>query len=196
MWRTSCRVGVPNEEERMPVYSYEGIRPRVSRSAFVHPDAVLIGDVELGPEASVWPTTVLRGDHGRIVVGARTSIQDGTIVHTTEEWPTLVGAGCVVGHNVHLEGCVIEDGCLVGSMSTVLNRAHVGAGSVVAAAALVPEGLRIPANSMAMGVPARVRPITGDEHRLRIERAAAIYVENARHYPTAMAPIALADCLE
>jgi carbonic anhydrase/acetyltransferase-like protein (isoleucine patch superfamily) len=179
----------------MPVYSYQGVLPRVSRTAFVHPDAVLIGDVELGELASVWPGAVLRGDHGRIVVGARTSVQDGTVVHCTAQWPTEIGVGCVVGHNAHLEGCVVEDGCLVGSMSTVLNRARVGAGSVVAAAALVPEGLQVPPSSLVVGVPGRVRPLDGDQHARRIEHAAAIYVENARHYPQAMAPVTLEACL-
>jgi carbonic anhydrase/acetyltransferase-like protein (isoleucine patch superfamily) len=75
----------------MPLYSFDGVLPRIARDAYVHPDAVLIGDVELGPEASVWPGAVLRGDHGLISVGARTSIQDGTVVHTTHEWPTTVG---------------------------------------------------------------------------------------------------------
>jgi carbonic anhydrase/acetyltransferase-like protein (isoleucine patch superfamily) len=183
------------KEVPMPAYSYDGTRPRISPGAFVHPDAVLIGDVEIGELASVWPGAVLRGDHGRIVVGERTSVQDGTVVHCTEEWPTLIGAGCVVGHNAHLEGCVVEDCCLIGSMSTVLNRVRVGTGSVIAAAALVPEGLRVPPSSMVVGVPGRVRPLETDEYRQRIERAAAIYVENTRHYPGAMAPVALSDCL-
>ena len=179
----------------VPVYSYEGVRPRIARGAFVHPDAVLIGDVEVGDDASVWPGAVLRGDHGRVVVGARTSIQDGTVVHTTADWPTLVGADCVVGHNAHLEGCVVEDGSLVASMSTVLNRSRIGAGSVVAAAALVTEGLQVPLASMVVGVPGRVRPL-GDPaaHRARIARAVTMYVENARHYPGAMAPVDLESC--
>jgi hypothetical protein len=117
----------------MPLYALGDLEPTISPSAYVHPDAVVIGDVVVGEEASVWPTAVLRGDHGRIVIGARTSIQDGTIVHTTEQWPTVVGEDCVVGHNVHLEGCVVEDRCLVGSGSVVLNRARIERGSVVGA---------------------------------------------------------------
>jgi carbonic anhydrase/acetyltransferase-like protein (isoleucine patch superfamily) len=100
---------------------------------------------------------VLRADFGRIEIGARTSIQDGTVLHTTEEWPTIVGAGCVVGHNAHLEGCVIEDGCLVGSGSVVLNRAVVRGGSVVGAGALVPENAEVPSGHLALGVPAVYR---------------------------------------
>jgi carbonic anhydrase/acetyltransferase-like protein (isoleucine patch superfamily) len=179
----------------MPVYSYQGVLPRISRTAFVHPDAVVIGDVRIGALASVWPAAVLRGDHGHIVVGDRTSVQDGTVVHTTATWPTVIGAGCVVGHNAHLEGCVVEDGCLVGSTSTVLNRARVGTGSVVAAAALVTEGLQVPPSSLVVGVPGRVRTAAGSPYADRIARAAAAYVENARHYPRAMAPATLEDCL-
>lgn len=180
----------------MPIYAFEGRRPRIAPDAFVHPDAVLIGDVSLGSQASVWPGAVLRGDFGSIVVGARTSVQDGTIVHTTREWPTVIGAGCVVGHNAHLEGCVIEDECLVGSMSTVLNRARVGTGSIVGAAALVPPGLDVPANSMVLGVPGRVRPLTGDEHLEMIRHGAAHYAEASRRYILGLERIELDDCLE
>lgn len=142
----------------MALYAFEDHEPIVDPSAYVHPDAVLIGAVTIGARASVWPTAVLRADFGRIEIGARTSIQDGSVLHTTEEWPTVVGADCVVGHNAHLEGCVIEDGCLVGSGSVVLNRAVVRSGSVVGAAALVPEGAEVPSGHLALGVPARPRP--------------------------------------
>lgn len=178
----------------MPVYSFAGVLPRIAASAYVHPDAVVIGDVRLGAEASVWPGAVLRGDHGYVEVGDRTSVQDGTVVHTTRNWPTRIGAGCVVGHNAHLEGCVIEDGCLVGSMSTVLNRSVVGPGSIVAAGAVVAEGTQVPPSSMALGVPARIRPLDGDAHRARIEHAVSMYVENARRYPGLLAPVNLSDC--
>ena len=178
----------------MPVYAYDGVRPRVARTAYVHPDAVLIGDVTLGPEASVWPGAVLRGDHGRIEIGARTSVQDGTVVHTTPDWPTVVAHDCVVGHNAHLEGCVVETRCLVGSMSTLLNGVRIGAGSVVGAGAVVPEGLQAPESSMLLGVPARVRPRTGEDHDRWVEYAVGTYVGNARRYPALQAPVGLEDC--
>src|SRR5690606_24154162 len=104
-----------------------------------------------------WPGAVLRADHGPIVVGARTSVQDGTVVHTTPEWPTTIGPDCVVGHLVHLEGCVIEERVLVGSGSVVLTRATCRPGSVVAAGAVVPPGMEVPPGAMALGVPARLR---------------------------------------
>ena len=142
----------------MPIYALGDHEPVIHPDAFVHPDAVVIGRVTLGAQASVWPAAVLRGDYGDIVVGERTSIQDGTVLHTTEEWPTLVGAGCVVGHNAHLEGCRVGDGCLIGSGSIVLNRAVVEDRAGVGAAALVPEGAVVPTGEIALGVPARMRP--------------------------------------
>jgi len=178
----------------VPLYAYNGIPPQIGQTAYIHPDAVVIGDVRVGEDASIWPGAVLRGDHGWIEVGDRTSIQDGTVVHTTHEWPTSVGKDCVVGHNAHLEGCVVEDGCLIGSMSTVLNRSRVGAGSVVGAAALVREGMLVPPDSLVLGVPGTVRAISGDEHRHRIARAVGIYVENARTYPQALTAVSLSDC--
>jgi carbonic anhydrase/acetyltransferase-like protein (isoleucine patch superfamily) len=141
----------------VPIYALYDYVPDIDPGAYVHPDAVVIGRVTLGPQASVWPGAVLRGDHGTITVGARTSVQDGTIIHCTAEHATVIGADCVVGHNAHLEGCVVEDGCLIGSGSIVLNRARVGAGSIVAAAALIPEGFEVPATSLVAGVPATVK---------------------------------------
>lgn len=98
----------------MAVYALGDLVPDIHPEAFVHPDATVIGAVAIGAGASVWPAAVLRGDYGRIEVGALTSVQDGTVVHTTADWPTLVGERCVVGHNAHLEGCTIGDGCLIG----------------------------------------------------------------------------------
>ena len=141
----------------MPIYALGEYEPDIDETAFVHPDAVVIGRVRLGPEASVWPCAVLRGDHGRIEVGARTSVQDGTVVHCTHEHPTLIGSDCVVGHNAHLEGCVVGDGCLIGSGSVTLNRVTVGVGSIVAAACLLPEGFEVPPGSLVAGVPAEVK---------------------------------------
>ena len=164
----------------MPIYALGEYAPQIDAAAFVHPDAVVIGQVRIGPEASVWPGAVLRGDHGRIEIGARTSVQDGTIVHCTADWPTLIGADCVVGHNAHLEGCVVEDRCLIGSGSITLNRARVGAGAIVAAAALIPEGFEVPPRALAVGVPATIKRtgLPGDV----AARAVQTYLESARRY--------------
>jgi carbonic anhydrase/acetyltransferase-like protein (isoleucine patch superfamily) len=170
----------------MAVYALGDLVPVLGPDAYVHPDAVVIGAVELGEEASVWPGAVLRADYGRIVVGARTSVQDGTVVHTTQEWATLIGADCVVGHNAHLEGCVVEDRCVVGSGSVVLNRARIGTGSVVGANGLVPEGRQVEAGQLALGVPVRTRPLDPQEHEKWIDFAVRVYRENAQHYRHAL----------
>ena len=170
----------------MPIYALDYAAPVIDPQAFVHPDAVVIGAVELAAGASVWPGAVLRGDHGLIKVGERTSVQDGTIVHTTEEYPTVIGADCVVGHRAHLEGCVVEDGCLIGSGSLVLNRARVAAGAVVAAAALVLEGMTVPAGSLAIGVPATIRPDAGLRQRSWIKHAVQDYLDLAERHRTGL----------
>jgi carbonic anhydrase/acetyltransferase-like protein (isoleucine patch superfamily) len=140
----------------VPIYALGDLVPDIDPDAYVHPDAVLIGQVVLGPGASVWPMAVLRADSDRIVVGARTSVQDGTVVHTSRGEPTLIGEGCVVGHNVHLEGCTIGDGALIGSGAVVLNRAQVGAGALVGAGAVVSNGVVVPPRARALGVPAKI----------------------------------------
>ena len=164
----------------MPIYALGDVVPRIDASAFVHPDAVVIGDVTIGAESSVWPTAVLRGDTGSITVGARTSIQDGTIVHATDEHPTVVGDDCVIGHIVHLEGCTIEDGCLIGSGSIVLHRVVVHSGATVAANAVVLNDTDVPAGAVALGVPARIRENATD--KAAIEEGVATYVAKARRY--------------
>jgi carbonic anhydrase/acetyltransferase-like protein (isoleucine patch superfamily) len=166
----------------VPIYALGELEPAIHPDAYVHPDAVVIGAVTIGAEASAWPGAVLRADFGRIEIGARTSIQDGTVVHTTAEWPTVIGADCVVGHNAHLEGCAVEDGCLIGSGSVVLNRAWVRTGSVVGAGALVTEDTEIPPCSVALGVPARIRPVDPGEQRKWIDFAVREYRENALRY--------------
>jgi carbonic anhydrase/acetyltransferase-like protein (isoleucine patch superfamily) len=164
------------------VYALDDLVPSIDPDAYVHPDAVVIGAVELAAGASVWPGAVLRGDHGLIRIGERTSVQDGTIIHTTQDWPTLVGADCVIGHRVHLEGCVIEDGCLIGSGSLVLNRATVGAGAVVAAAALVRQDMVVPPGALALGVPATIRDGEGLRQRGWIARAVKSYLALASQH--------------
>lgn len=141
----------------MPIYALGDYVPDIDPDAYVHPDAVVIGRVTMGPQSSAWPGTVLRGDHGTITVGARTSVQDGTIVHCTARWPTVIGPDCVVGHNAHLEGCVVEEGCLIGSGAIVLNRAVIGTRSVVAAAAMVAEDFVVPPSSLVTGVPGKIK---------------------------------------
>lgn len=164
----------------MPQYAIGDRTPSIHPTAFVHPDAVVIGDVEIGAESSVWPTAVLRGDSGRIVVGAQTSVQDGSVIHCTSRQDTVIGSRCVIGHRVHLEGCTIEDDSLVGSGAVVLHDAVVRAGGFVAAAALVSPGTEVPSGAVAMGVPARIRPGAAPTHLT--ESSVSTYVASTRWY--------------
>ena len=168
----------------MPIYALGELEPKIDPSAFVHPDAVIIGDVRIGAEASIWPCAVLRGDEGFISIGERTSIQDGSVLHTTPEWPTVVGDDCVIGHIVHLEGCTIENGALVGNGSVVLHRAVVRSGSLVGANAVVTNDMEVPTGSMALGIPAKIRPDTVVPEM--ISDGAQSYLERARTYPKLM----------
>jgi len=166
----------------MPIYALGDRVPSIHSDAFVHPDATIIGDVRLGAEASVWPGAVLRGDYGTVIVGARTSIQDGSVLHATAELATVVGAGCVIGHLVHLEGCEIEDACLIGSNSVVLHRAIIRTGATVGASAVVTNGTEVPPGALAVGVPAVIK--LGASSAIAIQQGADIYVENSRRYRT------------
>jgi carbonic anhydrase/acetyltransferase-like protein (isoleucine patch superfamily) len=141
----------------MALYALGDIEPDIDADAFIHPDCTIIGNVVVGPGATVWPQSVLRGDQSRIVIGARTSVQDGAVIHCTRELETVVGSDCTIGHLAHLEGCVIEDGALVGTGSIVLHRVIVRSGALVGAGALVPGGMEVPAGAMALGVPAKLR---------------------------------------
>jgi carbonic anhydrase/acetyltransferase-like protein (isoleucine patch superfamily) len=163
----------------MAIYALGDRVPTIDPSAFVHPDATVIGNVTIGPEAGVWPQAVVRGDYGYIVIGARTSIQDGSIIHATAELPTLIGDDCVIGHLVHMECCTIQDGALVGTGSIVLHECVVESGAWVGAGAVVPNRMRVPSGSMALGVPAKLREgVNVDEIRRTVE----MYVQNAKRY--------------
>ncbi len=146
----------------MPIYALGGAEPKIHPTAFVHPEAVIIGNVSIGEESSVWPCAVLRGDDGHIAIGARTSIQDGSVLHTTPEFPTTVGDECVIGHIVHLEGCTVESGALVGNGAVVLHEAVIRSGALVGSNAVVPNRMEVPSGAMALGVPAKIRPDSVD----------------------------------
>jgi carbonic anhydrase/acetyltransferase-like protein (isoleucine patch superfamily) len=166
----------------MAIYALGDREPDIHPDAYVHPDATVIGDVRIGAGASIWPGAVLRGDYGTIRVGERTSVQDGTVIHATAELATVIGAGCVVGHVAHLEGCTVEDGSLVGSGSVVLHRAVVRSGALVGANAVVPNDMEVPSGAMALGIPAKLRE--GAVAPGAFEGAVAIYVGNAERYRT------------
>jgi len=164
----------------MAVYALGDSVPEIHPDAYVHPEATVIGAVRIGAGSTVWPQAVLRGDYGTITVGARTSIQDGAVVHCTAEHSTRIGDDCVVGHLAHLEGCTVEDAALIGTGSIVLHRVIVRTLALVGAGAVVPAGLEVPSGAMALGVPAKVRPdsVTADQ----ILPLAANYLANADRY--------------
>jgi carbonic anhydrase/acetyltransferase-like protein (isoleucine patch superfamily) len=165
----------------MTLWSHHGAAPEIHETAWVHSSAQLIGDVSVGPHASVWPGAVLRADTAAIVIGEGSCVEDLCMVHPFSTRPTLIGSDCVVGHAAHLEGVTIEDAVLLGSGSIVLERALVRTGAMVAAGALLPPGFEVPAGRRAQGVPAGLAPtrITADE----IRQGARSYRERAAGYP-------------
>jgi carbonic anhydrase/acetyltransferase-like protein (isoleucine patch superfamily) len=162
------------------IYALGDQVPDIHPDAYVHPDAVIIGNVVLGEQSSVWPGAVLRGDDGWIRIGARSSIQDGSVLHCTPDLPTIVGDDCVIGHIVHLEGCTVEDGALVGNGSVVLHRAVIRSGALVGSNAVVPGGMEVPSGAMALGVPAKIRENTVTPEMIRYP--AMSYVQRAQSY--------------
>lgn len=155
----------------------------------MHPDAVVIGSVTIGAESSVWPGAVLRGDDGEIRIGARTSVQDNCVLHTTPQWATVVGDDCVIGHIVHLEGCTIEDECLVGNGSIVMHRVIVRTGAIVAANAVLLNDTEVPSGAVAAGVPAVIKP--GKARRDDIMYGVAAYREKGRRFRATMRAVDL-----
>lgn len=157
-------------------------RLEVHPTAFVAPGAVVVGDVTLGARAGVWFNVVLRGDIARIVVGEDSNVQDGTVVHTDENGPALIGARVTIGHSAIIHGCTIEDDCLIGMGAIVLTGARIGAGSLVGAGALVRERQEVPPGSVVLGMPAKVATQVSEEHRAGMRRGWEHYVALARSY--------------
>ncbi|KGQ22520.1 gamma carbonic anhydrase family protein [Thermus filiformis] len=153
----------------------EGKEPRVHPTAFVAPTATLIGDVVVEEGASVWFGAVLRADFDRIVVGPGSCVQDNAVVHTAEGLPTLIGPSVTVAHLAYLEGCVVEEGALIGVGALVLQRARVGRGAVVAAGSVVLEGMEIPPETLVAGVPAQAKKTLSGSSRAWAEMAAREY---------------------
>jgi carbonic anhydrase/acetyltransferase-like protein (isoleucine patch superfamily) len=148
-----------------------------------------MGDVTLWAESSVWYGAVLRADMAPIVIGSQTNLQDGTVVHVDEGVPCHIGSRVGVGHRVILHGCLVEDDCLVGMGSVLLNRVHLGSGSVVAAGAVLPEGMQVPPRSLVMGVPGRVVRSVDDRLTRRIAETWAHYVGQARAHRAGRFPL-------
>jgi carbonic anhydrase/acetyltransferase-like protein (isoleucine patch superfamily) len=164
------------------IIEYRGKCPRVHPSAFIAPTAVLIGDVEVGEESSIWFGAVLRGDNGPIRVGARTSIQDNCVLHVSEHGQTIVGDDVTVGHCAVMEDCRVEQFALIGSNSVVLTGAVVGERSLIAAGSVVGEGMQVPRGVLAAGAPAKVKKTLEGQAAKWIDGSAAEYVALSRSY--------------
>lgn len=171
----------------MTILVLQGVRPKIARSAYVAMNATVIGDVEIGEESTIWFGTVVRGDVFPIRIGARTNIQDNSVVHvTTGRHATWVGDGVTIGHRAIIHGCTIEDGALIGMGAIVMDRAVVGRGALIGAGAIVTEGTVIPPGMLALGAPARPRrPLTAEEVA-QLEAAASGYAELGRAYTTGL----------
>ena len=168
----------------MPIIRpFRGVHPRIDPTAYVADNATVIGDVEVGARASIWFGTVLRGDVYHIRIGAETSVQDNTVIHVTHgAHATVVGSRVTVGHSVTLHGCTIGDRCILGMSATILDQAEIGDQCIVGAGSLVTPGTRIPARSLVLGSPARVKRQLTDEELRWLDSSADHYVELLRTY--------------
>jgi carbonic anhydrase/acetyltransferase-like protein (isoleucine patch superfamily) len=165
------------------IRAFGGVSPRIHPSVFLAPGCVVVGDVVLGADASIWFGAVVRGDVNSVRIGARTNIQDLAVVHVTGgTWPAVIGDEVTVGHQAVLHGCTVKDRCLIGIGAIVLDGAVVGEEAMVGAGALVPPGLVIPPRTLVMGSPARVKRALGEAELAGLRASAARYVDcAARH---------------
>lgn len=165
------------------IASFGSISPNIHASAFIAQDASIIGDVEIGEDASVWFGSVLRGDVNYIRVGPRTNIQDQTIIHVSSKGlPTILEENITVGHRVTLHACYVESGCLIGMGAIIMDGARIGKNSLVAAASLVTPGTQIPPNSLVVGSPARVKRELTEQELADLDRSWRNYVELKSEY--------------
>jgi carbonic anhydrase/acetyltransferase-like protein (isoleucine patch superfamily) len=165
------------------IRSYRGKRPEIAASAYIDPAAVIIGDVVLGQDSSVWPCSVIRGDVHYIRIGARTNIQDGSVLHVMrDEYPLILGDNVTIGHGVTLHGCNIESRCLVGMGSIILNGVTIGVGSIVAAGTLLLERTAIPTGSLVVGHPGKIKRALTPIDQAAIDAYAQRYVEYKNVY--------------
>jgi carbonic anhydrase/acetyltransferase-like protein (isoleucine patch superfamily) len=170
----------------MPLYAFGGKAPQVATDAWIAPSAELIADVQVGSVASIWFGAVVRADNTPIVIGARSNIQEGALLHSDPGAPLTIGDEVTVGHHAVLHGCMIGDGTLIGMGAIILNHAVIGAECLVGAGALVTEGKEFPAGHLIVGSPARaVRPID-DTQRAMLRASAALYVAKQRQYATGL----------
>jgi len=166
----------------MPEYELDGRRPRVHPDAYVAPTATLIGDVDVGADASIWFGVVLRGDEATISVGTGSNVQDNTMIHCSRGLPTVIGRNVTIGHAACLEGCVVEDDAVVGTGAIMLQRSRLGVGAMLAAGSVLSEGREVPSGHLAAGVPATVKKELSGSSAGWVGRAARHYVASGRRY--------------
>ena len=173
----------------MTVYALGDIAPDIADDAWIAPDAQVMGNVTLGQGASVWFGVVIRGDGEPIRIGARTNIQDLSVLHTDPGHPVTIGDGCTIGHRAILHGCTLEDNVLIGMGATILNGARIGAGSLIGAGALITEGKEIPPGSLVMGAPGRVVRTLDVAAQDRLRASADHYAANAARFRDELEPL-------
>ncbi len=161
---------------------YLDCRPRIDSTAYVHASAVIIGDVAVGPHASIWPTCVLRGDINSIEVGEGSNVQDGTIIHLADEYGVKIGKYVTIGHKAMIHACTIGDECLIGMSATILDGAVIGARSIVGAGALVTKGMEVPPGSLVLGMPAKVVKALDEQEQSELRHWAEKYVQVAEAF--------------
>lgn len=169
------------------IYSLDGRTPRVDETAYIAPGVQLIGDITVGARASVWFNSVIRGDNAPIVIGERTNVQDGSVLHVNADSPLTLEDDVSIGHNVILHGCTVRRGALIGMGAIVLDQAEIGEYALVAAGALVPMGKKVPPRTLVMGNPMKiVRELSDDEVESMVKKAAASYARKALDYRAAL----------
>lgn len=168
------------------IYALEGLVPQIAATAWVAPDANVIGRVTLEDAASIWFGATLRGDNEEIRVGAGSNVQEGSVLHTDMGYPLLIGPDCTIGHRAMLHGCTIGAGTLIGMGATVLNGAKIGKGCLIGACALITEGKEIPDGALVMGSPGKVVRLLDDEARARLLASAAGYRANALRFQSGL----------
>ncbi len=171
----------------MPLIAHHGVRPVLGSSVFVADGAMVIGDVRLGEGSSVWFNAVLRGDINGIIVGERSNVQDGTVIHVTHDLAVVVGREVTIGHLAVVHGCIVQDRCLIGMHAVILDGARIGPDSVVAAGSVVKEKFVVPPGVLVAGVPARIVRELTDEERSALVRSADHYVAYAGSFSPAVA---------
>ena len=171
------------------IYQIDNSKPVFNETNFIAPNAIVIGNVILGEDASVWFNVVIRGDNDPIVIGEKSNVQDGSVLHTDLGAPLKIGEGVTVGHKVMLHGCTISNNSLIGINSTILNHANIRENSIVGANSLITEGKEFPKNSLIMGSPAKlIRELT-EQEILMIKMSAESYVQNGKRFMSSLTPV-------